>query len=416
MKILGIHIPFTERHDYPLLWFDDPEHIIINAQQSKISLQDGRKKPLFERIFNLMFDLMILAVGLLFIIGPILMTLIDVVPAYLDEESDEPCWPDQKNAITLSDGDVFCNTSEWGSHSETYSDYQIADNHYRMEIENNGITEYRWTEDNGIITYAAIWQDDFGDNNRNYCQQYIRASSLPDNWTGNDLFIHYEDIAAAGWDLEHYYPAWCNDEPSQDEQEYTETNTIPFEGELLYHLGVYDRLYGISTIQFTENDRVNYTNHELFYPYPHFEWPMLIFILVFSSAGVVMLSFIDRKRVLTIDGTSNQVKFEYVKWPRYGTINYELQSPISYEIVKKTRTITHSEGGDEGSPSRTWTTTHRGIDIMVDLVGQGPKAVLFLEGKNPQTEFEPILELLFSTLGIKEEEDSQKWWDSDDQS
>lgn len=406
MKILGIHIPFTERHDYPLLWFDDPEHIIINAQQSKISLQDGRKKPLFERIFNLMFDLVLLAVGLLFIIGPILMTLIDVVPAYLDEESDEPCWPDQKNAITLSDGDVFCNTSEWGSYSETYSDYQIADNHYRMEIENNGITEYRWSEDNGIITSASIWQDEFGEMYE--CQQYIRASSLPDNWTSNDLFIHYEE--------EHYYPAWCNDEPSQDEQEYTETNTIPFEGELLYHLGVYDRLYGISTIQFTENDRVNYTYHELFNPYPHFEPVMLIFFLVFGGVGVVTLSFIDRKRVLTIDGTSNQVKFEYVKWPRYGTINYELQSPISYEIVKKTRTITHSEGGDEGSPSRTWTTTHRGVDVAFDLVGEGLNPLLFLEGKNPQTKFESILELLFSTLGIKEEEDSQKWWDSDDQS
>ena len=39
-----------------------------------------------------------------------------------------------------------------------------------------------------------------------------------------------------------------------------------------------------------------------------------------------------------------------------------------------------------------------------------------LEGKNPQTEFESILELLFSTLGIKDEEEGQKWWESDDQS
>ena len=405
MKILGIHIPFTERHDYPLLWFDDPEHIIINAQQSKISLQDGRKKTLFERIFNLIFDLVLLAVGLLFIIGPILMTLIDVVPAYLDEDSDEPCWPDQENAITLSDGDIFC---EWGQRSETYSDYQIADNHYQISVTsqtggNVGITEYRWSEDNGIITSASIWQDEFGIMYE--CQQYIRASSLPDNWTGNDLFIHYEE--------EHYYPAWCNDEPSQDEQEYTETNTIPFEGELLYHLGVYDRLYGISTIQFTENDRVNYTYHELFHPYPHFEPVMLIFFLVFGGVGVVTLSFIDRKRVLTIDGTSNQVKFEYVKWPRYGTINYELQSPISYEIVKKTRTITHHEG--EGTSSSTWTTTHRGVDVAFDLVGEGMSPLLFLEGKNPQNKFESILELLSSTLGIKEKEDDQKWWDSDNQ-
>ena len=71
MKILGIHIPFTERHDYPLLWFDDPEHIIINAQPSNLSLQDGRKKTLFERIFTLLY----ISSGLFLIIFPIFILL-----------------------------------------------------------------------------------------------------------------------------------------------------------------------------------------------------------------------------------------------------------------------------------------------------------------------------------------------------
>ena len=393
MDIMGVHIPFTKKqYYYPIQWFHDPEHIIINTQPSKILLQDGRKKPPFEKTLTLMFDLVLIAVGLLFIFAPIVAILSDVVPAYLDEESDEPCWPDQENAMTLSDGDVFCKLSEWGSYSETYSDYQIADNHYRMEIENYGITEYRWSEDNGIITYAAIWQDDFGDNNRNSCQQYIRASSLPDNWTGNDLFIHYEE--------EPYYPAWCDDEPSQDEQEYTETNTIPFEGELLYHLEVSERLHGIYTTQFTENDGVNYTNHELFYPYPNFEWPMLIFVLVFGGTGVAILSFIGRKQVLILDGANNQVKLEYVKWPRYGTINLELQVPISCEIVKNTRDITHSSTSDEHSSGSTWITTHHGIDIMFDLVGQGSKAILFLEGKDARNQYDSVLGELFSALGV----------------
>ncbi|MBT4407265.1 MAG: hypothetical protein HOC79_05265 [Euryarchaeota archaeon] len=395
MEIFGIHIPFTERIEYPYFWFDDPEHIVIDAQQSKVSLQDGQKKSSSEVIFTKIFDLVLLVVGFLFIMAPIVSILGDVVPAYLDEESDEPCWPDQENAITLSDGDVFCKWSEWGERSETYSDYQIADNHYRMEIGNNGITEYRWSEDNGIITSASIWQDEFGGSYE--CQQYIRASSLPDNWTGNDLFIHYDE--------EYHYPAWCNDEPSQDEQEYTETNTIPFEGELLYHLDVSERLYGIYTTQFTENDKVNYTNHELFHPYPHFEPIMLIFILVFGGVGVAILSFIDRKRVLIIDGANNQVKFEYVKWPRYDSISYELQSPISYEIRKKKRTKTHSN--EEGERTTFWTTTHHGVDVAFDLVGEGPSPLLFLEGNNPQTEFESILELLSSTLGIKDEENGQ---------
>ncbi|MBT3771750.1 MAG: hypothetical protein HOF90_02500, partial [Euryarchaeota archaeon] len=98
MEIFGIHIPFTERIEYPYFWFDDPEHIVIDAQQSKVSLQDGQKKSSSEVIFTKIFDLVLLVVGFLFIMAPIVSILGDVVPAYLDEESDEPCWPDQENA------------------------------------------------------------------------------------------------------------------------------------------------------------------------------------------------------------------------------------------------------------------------------------------------------------------------------
>ena len=75
--------------------------------------------------------------------------------------------------------------------------------------------------------------------------------------------------------------------------------------------------------------------------------------------------------------------------------------------MKKKRTRTHHEGGDDGAASRRWTTTHHGVDVAFDLVGEGLSPLLFLEGKNPQTKFESILELLSSTLGIKDEEDGQ---------
>jgi len=253
MKILGIQIPFTELglrqqwnhhtgewENYPLFWFNDPEHIIINAQQSKISLHDGQKKSSSEVIFTQIFDLVLLVVGFLFIMAPIVAILGDVVPAYLDED-----------------------------------------------------------------------------------------------------------------------------------------------------------------------------------PYPDFEWPMLIIeFLVFGGVGVICLSFIDRKRSLTIDGTSNQVKFEYVKWPRYGTINYELRSPISYEIVKKTWGQSYH---DEHTGGRE--TTHPGIEIVFDLVGQGSKAILFLEGDDARNQYDSVLRELFSTLGRKEITDEKgatkaaantedkEWWD-----
>ena len=213
MKILGIPISFkfegTGNYEFPLLWFDNPEHIIINAQPSNLSLQDGRKKTLFERIFTLLH----ISGGLFLIIFPIFILL---------------------------------------------------------------------TEENfSIIIFGMV------------------------------------------------------------------------------------------------------------------------------PTGVFVMSYIDRKRVLTIDGTNYQVKFEYVRWPRYDTINYELRIPISYEIMKKKRTITHREVGDNGAPGRRRTTSHHGVDVAFDLVGEGMSPLLFLEGKNPQTKFESILELLSSTLGIKDEEDGQ---------
>jgi hypothetical protein len=205
--------------DYPLLWFDNPEHIVINAQPSNLSLQDGREKKLFEKIIDIVVNLMILAFSLSFI--------------------------------------------------------------------------------------------------------YIGTSFL------------FEQVIYGGTT-----------------------------GELAFSL---------------------------------------VGSLLFGGVGVLTLSFIHRKRVLTIDGTNNQVKFEYVRWPRYDTINYELRIPISYEIIKKKRTITHHAGGDEGTPTSTWTTTHHGVDVAFNLVGEGMIPLLFLEGKNPQTKFESIIEILSSTLGIKDE-------------
>ena len=390
MKIFGIQVPFTKKEIPLFLWFNNPDHITTDCQPSKISLQDGRNPPVFEKIMEGIFGIFTLGFALIFIIaGPsmALFELYGAIDAHLDEESDEPCWPNQKDAIVLSDGDAFCFYS---SDSEIYSNFQIADGHYQIEIENNGITEYRWDDNDGIITVAAIELDMFGVEYYS-CQQYIRESSLPDSIAGTDLFIHYS-IA------DFQYPGWCNEEPIQDEQEYSETDTIPFEGEMLYDFEVSERLYWIGTTQFTEDNRVNHTNHELFYPYPHFEWPILIMASAFAGVGFFMLSFIDRKRVLTIDGSNNKVRFECLRWPRYGTINLELKEPISYEITKKTRTVTHHEGGDDGSSGRSWTTDHHGVDVVFDLADGGKGALIFLEGTNPQSKFKSLLDLLSSTF------------------
>jgi len=137
---------------------------------------------------------------------------------------------------------------------------------------------------------------------------------------------------------------------------------------------------------------------------------MPIMVTVAMYFGSRMISGIDRKRSLTIDATNSQVKFENVNWPRNNTRILDIKTPISFEIKDRVRTITHSSG-DSDSRS-TWTTSHDGIDISFDLVGEGMTPLLFLEGQGtaPRSEFKPFLDLLFSTLKLDKDEQDEGWW------
>jgi hypothetical protein len=127
---------------------------------------------------------------------------------------------------------------------------------------------------------------------------------------------------------------------------------------------------------------------------------LVLSIFVLAGLGVMMVPLLLRKRILTFDTIANQVTEEFAKWPRFGTLRTKIQMPLSVEIVRNTREVHHSEGGGEHSSARTWTTYHDGIDITVDLVGQGPQPVLFLEGDDARNEYDSILGQLFFVLGL----------------
>ncbi|HIE82200.1 MAG TPA: hypothetical protein EYQ07_06735 [Candidatus Poseidoniales archaeon] len=406
MKILGIHIPFTNQDYHPFQWFDGPDTIKIDAGPSKISFTHSSSfSGNFMRILG---GMLLFGLGFMFILGSAWVIAGDSIIGMNNEESKEPCWPNQDTAITLSDGEVFC---KFDTYTDGYSNYQIADDYYSLEMYGEE-QKYRWSEENGIITDAYHYDD----SDEYYCMSFIRASALPENWTADDLIIgetHGDDA----------YPEWCWESPDNSNVVFNDTNSTPFDGELLYEMYPSDELYPsdvvswINTIQYKEDGGMINT----FYESSRFMGAggnSIMGFFGFLLMGIFTMSFglMFRKRVIMFDTATNQITEEFIKRPRFGTIRSEMKVPISVDIVKNTRVVHHRESGDEHSSGRTWTTTHRGIDIMVDLVGQGPKAVLFLEGKNPQTEFESILELLFSTLGIKDEEEGQKWWESDDQS
>jgi hypothetical protein len=380
MRIGPFHIPFTKRVATPFIWLNDPDAIKTDAMPSKISFTPDPPSS----IGRIIFSIALIIFGLIFVLVPI--GVFAVIDPMQDEDSDEPCWPDQDSAKILSDGTVYCHQDNW---TEKYSNYQIADGHYRMTMYEE-VQEYRWSEENGTITYS--WID--GNYNHYDCWQYIRASALPENFTGDDLIVKYgtEDES---------YPEWCNESNDNSNITYSDTNSIPFDGELLYDKYPDDMAYSIQTTQYKEDGNIHHTYHEL-------DWgdesPLVVVlvlsIFVLAGLGVMMVPLLLRKRILTFDTIANQVTEEFAKWPRFGTLRTKIQMPLSVEIVRNTREVHHSEGGGEHSSARTWTTYHDGIDITVDLVGQGPQPVLFLEGDDARNEYDSILGQLFFVLGL----------------
>ncbi|MDG1541225.1 MAG: hypothetical protein P8Q39_00095, partial [Candidatus Thalassarchaeaceae archaeon] len=181
---------------------------------------------------------------------------------------------------------------------------------------------------------------------------------------------------------------------------FNDTNSTPFDGELLYEMHG-DVASWITTIQYTEDGGVITTNYEsIRFMGANGEWVLGFFGFLLMGILTMSFGFMFRKRVTVFDTATNQITEGFIKRPRFGTIRSEMKMPISVDIVSNIREVTHRESGDEHSSGRTWTTTHHGIDIMVDLVGQGPKAILFLEGKDARNQYDSILRQFFSALGV----------------
>ena len=380
---MGIQIPFTNQDYHPFQWFNDPDTIKIDAGLSKISLTHEYASGNFMRILG---GMLLFGLGFMFILGSAWVIAGDSVMGVINEESKELCWPNQDTAITLSDGEVFC---KFDTMKDEYSNYQIADDYYSLEMYGEE-QKYRWSEENGIITDSYHYDD----SDEYYCMSFIRASSLPENWIGEDLIIgenHGDDA----------YPEWCWESPGNSNVVFNDTNSTPFDGELLYEIRPDDVALFITTWQYTEDGELITTHYESSrFGEGGSEVFFQSFGLLFTGLVVMRFGYLFRKRVIMFDTVTNQITEEFIKRPRFGTIRSEMKSPISVDIVKNTRVITHRESGDEHSSGRTWTTTHHGIDIMVDLVGQGPKAVLFLEGKDARNQYDSILRQFFSALGV----------------
>ena len=115
----------------------------------------------------------------------------------MDDDGDEPCWPEWEDRIILTNGTYMCK-SEWNTYREGYSNYMTADNHYKFK-EYGETSEHRWSEQDGYLFISNIpWDIDHYE-----CYVYIRESNLPENLTGDEFWYYYHD--------QPDFPDWCDE-------------------------------------------------------------------------------------------------------------------------------------------------------------------------------------------------------------
>ena len=242
---MGIQIPFTNQDYHPFQWFNGPDTIKIDAGISKISFTQS--SSFFGNFMRILIGIFLFGIGFMFILGSAWVIAGDSVIGMIYEDSNEPCWPNQDTAITLSDGEVFC---KFETFTDGYSNYQIADDYYSLEMYGDE-QKYRWSEENGIITDAYHYDD----SDEYYCMSFIRASALPENWTADDLIM-----GENRWD--DAYPEWCWESPENTNVVFNDTNSTPFDGELLYEIYPSDIALWITTWQHTEDGELITTYYE----------------------------------------------------------------------------------------------------------------------------------------------------------
>jgi len=72
----------------------------------------------------------------------------------------------------------------------------------------------------------------------------------------------------------------------------------------------------------------------------------------------------------------------------------------SLKLKQYTKTVKHSSGGGEDGPVQTWTTRHKGIEVIV-LDGRKPVEVLFLEHGDQLSMYDSTIERICESLGVE---------------
>lgn len=355
------------------LWIHEEDDLDFNAGPGVVRL--GEKRDFSKFVMPLV----------LFLIGAIIFSSFFqnyVVYNYekmMDEDGDEPCWPEWEDRIILTNGTYMCN-SEWNTYREGYSNHMTSDNHYKFK-EYGETYEHRWSEQDGYLFISFIpW-----DANQYECSVYIRESNLPENLTGDEFWYYYHG--------QPDFPDWCDDNPRSVERDYISNSSIPFNGERIFRVHESQgELWSIEFEQFTADDRIISG-----YYYIDENEDDLIVTLTPAVLGFGLMIgpiFFVRKKEFVIDINNSVFTKQFASTPHLAK-SKRLAKPFEMYLTHTTKTIHHA--GDETSGS--YTTEASGMELSIagedgDLID-----VIFFITKDARKDFKQTLEKIEFVTG-----------------
>ena len=359
-------------HNKNPLWVYEEEDLVFNASPGVVKFSAKRDFTSYIMPSVMFF------IGLLILLSFVQDVLINNYEKMMDDNGDEPCWPEWEDRIILTNGTYMCK-SEWDTYRQGYSNYMTSENHYKFD-EYGETYEHRWSEQDGYLFISFIPSD----RDHYECNIYVRESNLPENLTGNEFWFYYWETPT--------FPDWCDEDPRTVNRQYTSNSSIPFNGERIYQ--VYEtsgELYAIEFEQFTDKERI----FSGYYYIDENEGDFIVsyFPLALGFGLMSVPIFFSRKKEFVIDINNSVFTKQFVSTPHLAK-SKRLAKPFEMYLVHTTKEI-HSSSEDGISHTKYAS----GMELSVSGEDGNLIDVIFFRTQDARKDFKQTLEKIEFVTG-----------------
>ena len=323
---------------------------------------------------GLLFSLPFVAFSLLFIGAGIGGAAVGAYGWWMAGE--QHCVFSDDEPLFSGDGTAHCLDS--GS-QRSFETLEASEDRFRYSNGNDTVY-FRWSTQGDYIVVAEIREDGYAD-----CDFYRPASTLPMEWSTEDLTYPYM------WSSR---PSWCDDIGLGNDEDFTSTQSAPFDGERLYQ--VFDMTYSdVYYLEFT-----NTTVIDRSYLVDANDGLMgVLFPLIFSGVGLFMLRAVNdfRNFQLTFNRPSNSIQWHKAfAGTRFSGWNWEDADLTTLQVKRTSEEVWYSghHDDDDGYYETKW-----GDRLSVD-VGGAEQALVFFIGPSLNVHQDPFLVALAQAVGI----------------